>query len=73
MVAGERQKLIAQRLRPLSQPISPILGCNLTFTYESAVRGYLRDRPLRVEMMHRDSINDLYIATFSMIMKQTEI
>jgi hypothetical protein len=41
-------------------------------TYYSATRGCLLDYSLPIEMMHRDSVNDLCIETFSMIGKQIE-
>jgi hypothetical protein len=43
------------------------------YTYYCAANGCLRDRSLPVEMVHPDSINDLYIETFPMIGKQMEI
>jgi hypothetical protein len=36
-------------------------------TYYSAARGCLRGRSLLLEMMHPDSINDIYSETFPMI------
>ena len=44
----------------------------LAFTYTSAL-GYFTDCSLRVEMTCADSINDIYIDTFSMIRKQMDI
>jgi len=42
-------------------------------TYYSAPKGCFIDCSLRVEKLHPDSIDDLYIKTFPMIRKQMEI
>jgi hypothetical protein len=43
------------------------------YTYSCAAKGCLKDCLLPVEMMHPDSINDIYIETLPMIWKQMEI
>jgi hypothetical protein len=43
------------------------------YTYYSAAKGSFIDCSLRLGMMHPDSMNNIYIETFSMIGKQMEI
>jgi len=43
------------------------------YTYYTSAKGSFMDCSLRVEMTQPDSINDIYIETFSMVGKQMEI
>jgi hypothetical protein len=64
-ISRQKLSIIASRKEELKNGV-------ISSTYCSG-NGCLKDCSLPVEMMHSDSINDIYIETFSMIGKQMEI
>jgi len=66
--------MVDSSLKDRISPRGSSVTLNFTYdTYYTSAKGCLTDCSLRVEKVHPDSIDDLYIKTFPMVGKQMEI